>query len=61
MYAGIFNLKAKVYINLNSKDPITAKILLINIEDLLYKVLPIRSEARDIVSIPEPISILTDF
>ena len=61
IYAGMLNLKAIVYTSLKIKAPSTVPIMRKPILLLLINVLPIRSDARATVTIPEPISILTDF
>ena len=61
MYAGMLNLRATVYTSLNTNAPITVPAILKPIFLLLMNVSPIRSDASAIVTIPEPISMLTDF
>ena len=57
----MLNLKAIVYTSLKIKAPITVPIIRKPILLLLINVLPIRSDASATVTIPEPMSILTDF
>ena len=59
--AGISNLKAIAYIILKIIEPRTTPIARFGIPPLPMKVPPIRRLARAIVTIPEPMSIFTDF
>ena len=52
IYAGIFSLKAIVYISLKMIVPITAQMLLTGIESDLFRILPISRDAREIVRNP---------